>query len=426
MTAAASTKNVIDYERPWVYPKQEAFLFTPARYSLVEATTKSGKTQGCLIWLLELAMLFGFDGWNGWWVAPTIRQAKMAFTRMKRMLKPLILAKLVRTNDSERTISLPNGAVIWFLTGEIPDNLFGEDVFAAVIDEASRMREEAWIAIRSTVTATRGPIRIIGNVKGRKNWFYRLSRVAEAAMASGDPDLYYDKLTAYDAVAGGVLDAAEIENARKMLPPQAFAELYLAEPSADGENPFGMHNIATCIRSKLDVGPVASWGVDLAKSVDFTVPIGLNHLGNMAAFDRYQRSWQQTKMDLRQRIGTVPALIDSTGVGDPIVEELQIGRSNIQGFKFTGPSRQMLLEGLAMYISERAASGDQWIYEGPGRVVRNELESFEYVATASGVKYRAPDGDGFHDDTVMALALAVEQFRHRGRAASKGGATAAL
>jgi hypothetical protein len=41
-------------------------------------------------------------------------------------------------------------------SGEKPDGLYGEDVFAAVIDEASRMREEAWHALRSTLTATRG------------------------------------------------------------------------------------------------------------------------------------------------------------------------------------------------------------------------------------------------------------------------------
>jgi hypothetical protein len=31
------------------------------------------------------------------------------------------------------------------------------------------MKEDAWTAIQSTLTATRGPVRIIGNVKGKKN-----------------------------------------------------------------------------------------------------------------------------------------------------------------------------------------------------------------------------------------------------------------
>ena len=44
----------------------------------------------------------------------------------------------------------------------------------ALCDEASRMREESWHAVRSTLTFTQvDQIRIIGNVRGRKNWFYR-------------------------------------------------------------------------------------------------------------------------------------------------------------------------------------------------------------------------------------------------------------
>ena len=37
--------------------------------------------------------------------------------------------------------------------------------------------------------------------------------------------------------------------------------------------------------------------------------------------------------------------------------------------------------------------------------VPDELETFEYVYTRTGVRYSAPDG--LHDDCVCALALAV-------------------
>src|SRR5260370_1447173 len=98
-----------------------------------------------------------------------------------------------------------------FRSGDNPDALYGEDVYACVIDEASRFKEDAWFAIRSTLTATRGKIRIIGNVKGKSNWFYHLARRAEEGK---HPELGYHKLTAYDAVAAGVLAADEIAEAR--------------------------------------------------------------------------------------------------------------------------------------------------------------------------------------------------------------------
>ena len=39
-----------------MYPKQIDAIFTPARYSVIEASTKSGKTVGCIIWLFEQAL----------------------------------------------------------------------------------------------------------------------------------------------------------------------------------------------------------------------------------------------------------------------------------------------------------------------------------------------------------------------------------
>lgn len=433
MTALATARRRRDakarrikYRRPWITDYQHDFLFTAARYSFVEATTKSGKTQGCLIWMLERACLDGFDGWNGWWVAPVHGQARVAYRRMKRMVRRLAEQGLAKANDSEQTVTLANGAAIWFKSGEKPDNLYGEDVYVAVIDEASRLREEAWIAVRSTLTATEGPVRIIGNVKGRKNWFFKLSREAQQLMAAGDPNFHWAKLTAWHAVQAGILSESEVLDAQRILRhrPGAFEELYLAEPTEDGANPFGIPAIRKCVTEKLAAGPSVAAGVDLAKSFDFTVKVGLNRARQMCAFDRYQRTWEATTDDLRAFTAGVPTFVDSTGVGDPIVERLQKGRPNVTGFKFTSTSKQQLMEGLAVAIAEAADADTRWIFKGPGDVVLNELEAFEFVATRTGVRYSAPEGQ--NDDCVMALALAVEQHRHLGKAASRGGRVVAL
>jgi phage terminase large subunit-like protein len=224
-----------EYQRPWLYPAQEQAIFCPQRYAVIEASTKSGKTVGCIIWLLEQAIL-GKPGRNYWWGAPIYPQAKIAFRRLRRGLSHRDVYRaneseltLTLANESELTLTLANGAVIWFKGADNPDSLYGEDVFAAVVDEATRWKEESWHALRSTLTATRGPVRIIGNVKGRRNWAYKLARRAEA----GEPDTHYARITAHDAVDAGVLDAEEIRDAETTLPEHVFRELYLAEPSDD-------------------------------------------------------------------------------------------------------------------------------------------------------------------------------------------------
>ena len=177
-TTQTATAPRVSYRRPSLYPKQQKAIFCPERYGIIEGSTKCGKTVACIAWILEQAMQ-GKPGQSYWWISPVYPQAKIAFRRLKRGLPE----NLYSANESELTITLVNGSIISFKSAEKPDNLYGEDVYAAVLDEASRMREEAWFAIRSTLTATRGHIRIIGNVKGRRNWAYRLARRAEGGEA---------------------------------------------------------------------------------------------------------------------------------------------------------------------------------------------------------------------------------------------------
>ena len=375
-----------------MYKKQEEALFCDARISVCEASTKSGKTVGAIIWLLEQA-LAGNEGENYWWVAPVYPQAEIAYRRFKLYLPSWTFQQ----NDSKMFIKLPNGATIWFKSAEVADRLYGEDVFAAVIDEASRVREESWWAIRSTITATRGPVRIIGNVKGRKNWAYRMARRAEA----GEPGYHYSKITAYDAADAGILEYAEIEDAKRQLPEHIFRELYLAEPGKDEGNPFGIEAIRSCTvpEDEMSTDRPVSWGWDLAKSVDYTVGIALDKPGDVCRFHRFKSDWEFTVQSVRQRTKRIAAFVDSTGVGDPIVERLRReGGRNFRGYKFTAASKQQLMERLAVAIQNHEIR----FPDGP---IVNELESFEYTYNASGVRYSAPDG--LHDDCVIALGLAV-------------------
>lgn len=398
MVQSSNTNIRVEYERPWLYGKQEHAIFYPrdvdgraARFSFIEAGTKTGKTVGCIAWLFEQA-LYGKTHQNYWWIAPVFAQAKIAFLRMKNAYP----VGTFSVNNSDLTLTIKvSGTIIHFKSGEKPDNLYGEDVWAAVVDEASRLREEAWHALRSTLTATRGPVRFIGNVKGRHNWFYALARKAE----NGERGSAYHRIIAADAVAAGILSGEEIEDARRDLPERVFNELYLAIPSDDGGNPFGLSYIAKCVAPLSSLPPVV-WGWDLAKSHDWTVGIGLDSHGYVCRFERWQKPWDDTINLIVQKSRNTKSLIDSTGVGDPVLEMLQKqDKHTFEGYNFSSSSKQKLMEGLSMSIQQVAVR----FPDGPIRV---ELETFEYEYTRTGVRYSAPEG--FHDDCVCALALAVQ------------------
>jgi hypothetical protein len=385
----------INYTRPLITSYQKNILDSLNRYTVTEAATKTGKTASHIIWLFEQALKIKTNQ-SVWWVAPVRSQAEIAFKRMKAQITS---KRFFKANETKLTLTLPTGAIIHFKSAEIPDNLYGDDVYAAVFDEFTRAREEAWHALRSTLTATNGQCKFIGNVKGKKNWGHRLALKAK----SGEPNHEYFKITAYDAAKEGHLTKMtleEIEQAKRDLPEYVFNELYLAEPSEDGSNPFGLTHIKECDKplSKL---PVKSIGIDLAKSYDFTVIVGLDQNGDVAYFDRFQKDWNQTKETIIRTVGKIPALVDSTGVGDPIVEDLQRVCDRVEGCKFTSQSKQQLMEGLAVAVQQKKTS----VLEG---LHQDEMESFEYEYTRIGVKYTAPVG--LHDDIVCSHALAYKKL----------------
>lgn len=212
----------LEIEGPDLASYQKDILYCEQRFTITEASTKIGKTFSHSWWLFERAHAdWNEPGYNHWWVAPVYGQAEIAFKRMKALLDLAVY----KINETKLTITTPLGTVMAFKSADNPDNLFGEDVYSCVFDEAPRASYEAFVALRSTLTATKGPLKLIGNFGGSANWVHQLKQKAVT-----DPKNWaYFKVTAYDAVKEGILDAEEVEQAREDLPPKVFKQLYMAE-----------------------------------------------------------------------------------------------------------------------------------------------------------------------------------------------------
>jgi hypothetical protein len=212
----------INIKKPKLTSYQNDFLYNPSRFTITEASTKVGKTFSHIWWIYERAHEeWNEENFNHWWVAPVYSQAKIAFLRLRVKLGR---TGAYRINESNLTITCPNGAVIHFKSADKPDNLFGEDVYTIVFDEAPRAKVDSFYALRSTITSTGGKMKLIGNFGGLANWMHQLKEKAKT-----DPQYAYFKITAWDAVREGILDEEEILQAQKDLPPKIFKSLYLAE-----------------------------------------------------------------------------------------------------------------------------------------------------------------------------------------------------
>jgi hypothetical protein len=371
-------------ELPQLHAGQDTVYNGRKRFNVLQCGRRWGKTTFGEV-LLSLSAI---DGQPAAWFAPTYKYLQDVWRDVNRDLAPIIAQR----SEQEKRLALTTGGTIDFWTLDTPDAGRGRKYKRAVLDECGIVRGllDTWQqSIRPTLTDLKGDAWFLGTPKGRREFhtLYARGEAQEPGWAA------FRNPTR----SNPCIDPEEIEAARRELPEHVFKQEYEGIPADDGGNPFGMDSIAACLGPLSDAEPVL-WGVDLAKSMDWTVALAMDAEGRTCRLERWQHvPWSETTRRLADLIGATPALADSTGVGDPIVEGLQLLLPNVEGFKFTRTSKQQLMEGLASAIQQRHITYP----EGPVRV---ELEVFEYEFTPTGVRYCAPEG--MHDDCVVALALA--------------------
>lgn len=362
---------------------QKAVLESQARFRVLMCGRRWGKS----LISRNIAITGALEGQTVGYVTPNYHLAKVFFDEIAEVLP----TEVAVANKSDLTFKFVTGGQIRFFTGERLDNFRGLRLHVVIIDEAAYIPylQEAWNnAIRPTLTDFQGKALFISTPRG-KDFFYQL-------YLRNEGDWQSFKYTTYD---NPYILRSEIDEAKASLPKAAFEQEYLANPAENAANPFGIDFIRQNIKSLSNANPVC-YGIDLAKSYDYTVIVGLDGDGNVCHFDRFQSDWSDTKRRILH-LDNVPKLVDATGVGDPIVEEMQREDPLVEGFKFTSTSKQQLMEGLTVSIQQGAIGY-------PDGIIVDELSMFEYVYTKHGVKYSAPDG--MHDDAVCALALANKNF----------------
>lgn len=410
----------IRYTRPWLADYQLDAIFNNARVAVCEGSVQSGKTLACEVWLFEHA-------WNSsnktfWWVSRNATVAGLAFEELLEILPDEVKEEAItRTISAEgkQRIDFLNGSTIKFKSADAPDSLYGDTVSGCVVDEASRVSEEAWNAVTTRLSATGGPIRVIGNVKGRNNWFWRLARYVEDGNGwecsqcgnSFRSNYHYAKITVIDSLKAGISDLEYVKQEYATMDKQSFMQAYLSEAPDDGGNPFGISdidNVAVDPKKLPDSedSKVVAWGWDIAKDQNYTVGIGLDYDGNVVEYHRWQKeSFASQIARMTSLVGTTSALVDATrgSHGDQLLERLKDrGGNNWRGQLFSGKNKQNLMQGLAVAIQNRDITIPK------GQIVK-ELKNFEYEERRQYTIYSAPDG--LMDDCVDALALAVKQWR---------------
>lgn len=371
-------------------------LFNDNPISVIPAGRQTGKTYNSGQWILDELITADEKTQqevtlNGLWVDTTNSNIEKYIERVfKKVLKPVW--QYCDWKSRDKILYLPplkhQRPYIDFGSAERPENLEGQAYYRGVLNEGGIILKKASLwdnTLSAMFKGTKTQVKIIGTPKGR-NKFHKLSLT--------NPTYHY---TVYDSP---YWTEEQIEIMKKSVPKTIWGQEFLAEFLSNTASIFGdfKQNIKEIRTTETDL-----IGIDLAKYSDFTVLMGGNSKTKEVTYiDRFnQTDWnfqKKTIYDTWLKLGKPKVVIDSTGVGDAVYDDLKNSGMSIISFKFTSRSKKELIENLVIAMQNSS------IFFPKNDMLLTELEAYEYTLTKSGnVTMSAPEG--MHDDMVIALAL---------------------
>jgi hypothetical protein len=389
--------------------------FSPREYQLpLLQALDSGKTRALIVWnrrsgkdktCFNFMVKKAFEKVGTYfYFLPTYSQAKKViwdnidnegFKMLDHIPKELVKS----TNATELKIELRNGSVIQLIAAdEFKKSGVGTNPIGVVFSEYSITDPEAWKFV-SPILAVNGGWAIFNfTPRGMNHAWTLLQQVKD------NNKWFVQTLTVDDTK---VLTGEALEEEKRNNPQDLFEQEYYCK-FIEGAGSFFKRIDQILIEENDKVIPNHKYqmGVDLAKYQDYTVItlIDLNtfEVLRQERFNQLDWNLQKSKIEATYHKYNRPLIyIDSTGVGDPIYEDLARAGLRIEGFKFTEQSRKDLLNNLAIKIEQTK------IRIPDNQTLKDELLSFHWELKGEGGKTKLVVPDGLHDDCVMSLALAV-------------------
>lgn len=373
--------------------------------ALIVWNRRSGKDKTCFNYMIRRAVeRVG----TYFYFLPTYSQAKKViwdnidnegFKMLDHIPKELIKAK----NATELKIELINGSIIQLIAAdEFESSGVGTNPVGVVFSEFSITDPKAWQFV-SPILAVNGGWAIFNFTPRGMNHAWTLLQSAKE-----NEKWFTEVLTVNET---HVLSDEALEEERKNNPQDFIEQEYFCKFIEGAGAFFRRVSDNKHIQGKEVVpGHRYKIGVDLAKYQDYTVITVLDLMTfNVIEIDRFnQIDWnlQKAKIESIYLRYQKPLLtMDSTGLGDPIYDDL-VGRGmdNIMSFKFSESSRKDLLTNLQMLLEQGKIRLPE--HNPHYEALISELQSMRYEIVGERGKTKIMVPEGLHDDMIMSLALA--------------------
>jgi len=332
------------------------------------------------------------------WVSPVYSQANKVH---KELYAAIARSGIVAQNNfSSNEITFKNGSTVIFRSAERYDNIRGETLDYAILDEAAFMKNEAWTeAIKPTLLVRGKKALFISTPKG-KNWFYDLYQLG---ISADHPNYQAYTGSSYDTP---FISTDEIDEAKKTLPEKVFQQEYLAQFIDGGGEVF--QNIQKNQWPGDWPKPVGKvyCGIDLGKQEDYTVATFIDNGGTVIDIYRaHQMEWTTMVSQIMERVKkwNATVMIEVNSIGDVIFEQVKRQWQDTHPFVTSSKSKNEIIEGLILdFNNVEIRIPNQQVF--PALSHELEIFTYDYNPKTRSIKYGHPSG--MHDDTVMSLAIA--------------------
>lgn len=388
---------------------QRLFHASRARYRVLACGRRWGKDRACIYEMLRLLpkMLEENAGLGlvptvlVWCVAPTYPIGEQLWAELKNFIAQVNQSFIVEIREGDRCLRCLGGIEIWIKTASDPEHLVGVGLDLLVITEAALIDEDAWTTgLRPMLSSPgRHGLALFNSTPKGLGWFQKLYLRGQDSLQSREVESWN-----YPTWDNPYVDKEEVARAKAELPQSVFDQEYGAQFLSEVGLVF--HHVDGCIQGVLEdarEGHQYIGGIDLAKHHDFTVVAIADKATRRVVFwDRFSHlDYAVQKGRISQAFGRynrARGWLDSTGVGDPILEDLQRMGVQVEGYHFTTQAKRQLIDGLAIALEQERIR-----FPAIPALV-NELKAYQYETTTAGnIRTNAPGGG--YDDCVIALAL---------------------
>lgn len=342
------------------------------------------------------------------YITPTFSLSRIL---MEKLYQNLVESKIIKSyNKTENIITFINGSEVHFRSGTNPNNIRGLSIHYSFIDEAAFMTDEVWQVTRPTMSVIGKQCIISSTPRGKHGFFFHTCQLGK----SGTNDNYMYLYGHYSQ--NPFYNKEDVEQAKSILPENVFRQEYDAEFLDDGGSVF--QNVKSCqtiheFKQNINEGPY-SIGIDLGRQSDFTVVTVLNRNNEVVDIMRInQKDWTQIISQITNTIRKYPqssVLCETNGIGDVVFDLLTKTDSHIKPFLTTNESKNEIIEELIYaFQTENIQIPTEELFQP----LHQELNTFTFEYSPKTRRIIYGSLQGFHDDCIISLALALKASRKK-------------